>query len=264
MVNHCPAIPFQCRNLAVICPNLSPENHFYSFQLHEWALPMTPFKMGIVSMFSWNKTSWGTDDMDTFVACSDGLISDTGYGIVAGTKVATVIGWRPVESIVAGDQVLTFDGGLQTVIEVRRQILFAAATSVPYAWRPLQVPIGALGNRTTMHILPGQNVLIESDIAEELYGDPFALIPAAALEGYKGITRADPTMRIEVATLHFAQDQIVYANIGALFMCPRAGDLMHDLFATPVPTPYKALSMSEAIMVLSWLEVEDAGIAACA
>ena len=166
--------------------------------------------------------------------------------------------------IKAGDQVLTFDGGLQTVIEVRRQILFAAATSVPYAWRPLQVPIGALGNRTTMHILPGQNVLIESDIAEELYGDPFALIPAAALEGYKGITRADPTMRIEVATLHFAQDQIVYANIGALFMCPRAGDLMHDLFATPVPTPYKALSMSEANMVLSWLEVEDAGIAACA
>ena len=206
-------------------------------------------------MFTWKTGTWGSQMTQSALAYTDGLLSDAGFGIVAGTKVATEIGWRPVEAIVAGDLVLTFDGGLQTVIEVRRQTLFAEPSLMPMESWPLNVPKGALGNRAVMQILPGQDVLIESDIAEELYGDPFALIPAAALDGYNGIGRAAPNVRIEVITLHFAQDQIVYANIGVLFMCPRAGDLMHDLFATPAPSRYKVLSMAEADVVLGALEV---------
>jgi hypothetical protein len=213
-------------------------------------------------MFAWKTQSWGSQMTQAALAYTDGLLTDAGFGIVAGTKVATAIGWRPVQAIIAGDQVLTFDGGLQTVIEVRRLTLCAEPTIMPMASWPLHVPAGALGNRAAMQILPGQDVLIESDIAEELYGDPFALIPAAALDGYNGISRAAPHARIEVITLHFAQDQIVYANIGALFMCPRAGDLMHDLFATPAPAQYKLLSLAEADVVLGEMETVCTAIAA--
>ena len=194
---------------------------------------------------------------NTALAYADGMLSDAGYGIVAGTKVATAVGWRPIEAIVAGDKVLTFDAGLQTVIDVRRQVLYAAATMVPMDNWPLFVPAGALGNRADMQILPGQNLLVESDTAEDLYGDPFVLMPAAALEGYNGISRLSLFARVEVVSLHFAQDQIVHANIGALFLCPRACDLMHDLYAVAEPSVYRVLSLAEADEVLAGMEVSD-------
>lgn len=198
---------------------------------------------------------------DSTLAYTDGLLSDAGFGIVAGTKVATVVGWRSVEAIVAGDKVLTFDDGMQTVIEVRRMVLFAGTTAVPMDNWPLQVPPGALGNLADMQIMPCQNVLMESDTAEELFGEPFVLIPAVALEGYNCITRTAPSERVEVVTLHFAQDQIVYANIGALFLCPRAGDLMHDLYAMPEPAAYRTLTLAEANEVLTELERTGGGLA---
>lgn len=208
-------------------------------------------------MNTWKNTVWGTVMTNTALAYADGMLSDAGYGIVAGTKVATAVGWRPIEAIVAGDKVLTFDAGLQTVIDVRRQVLYAAATMVPMDNWPLFVPAGALGNRADMQILPGQNLLVESDTAEDLYGDPFVLMPAAALEGYNGISRLSLSARVEVVSLHFAQDQIIHANIGALFLCPRACDLMHDLYAVAEPSVYRVLSLAEADEVLAGMEVSD-------
>ena len=206
-------------------------------------------------MNSWKNTVWGTVMTDTALAYTDGMLGDAGYGIVAGTKVATNVGWRPVEAIIAGDKVLTFDAGLQTVIDVRRQVLYASATMVPMDNWPLYVPAGALGNRADMQILPGQNVLIESDTAEDMFGDPFVLMPAAPLEGYNGISRLALSARVEVVSLHFAQDQIVHANIGALFLCPRACDLMHDLYAVAEPSAYRVLSLAEADEVLAGMEM---------
>jgi hypothetical protein len=46
-------------------------------------------------------------------------------GLVAGTKVATTAGWAKVETIAEGQQVLTFDGGLQTVVAITRHVLMA-------------------------------------------------------------------------------------------------------------------------------------------
>ncbi|WP_241525652.1 Hint domain-containing protein [Pseudophaeobacter leonis] len=39
-------------------------------------------------------------------------------GLLAGTHVASNLGWRPVEALCAGDKVLTFDHGMQTIVEV--------------------------------------------------------------------------------------------------------------------------------------------------
>ncbi|MCZ4353021.1 Hint domain-containing protein [Roseovarius aestuarii] len=147
-------------------------------------------------------------------------------GIMAGTRVASTQGWRAIEAISAGDKVLTFDSGLQRVTEVERAPLWGDAQSCPVALWPLEVPPGALGNRDRMFLTPDQAVLIESDTAEAMLGDPFALLPARVLDGVRGMCRVPPPAGVEVVTLRFAAEQIVFANSGAMFLCTASGDLV--------------------------------------
>lgn len=174
-------------------------------------------------------------------------------GIVAGTKVATSVGWVAVETIVVGSKVLTFDGGLQTVIAVTHHKLLADTADMA-TW-PLHVPSGALGNRDDMMILPHQTVLIESDIAEEMTGDPFALLPAAALEGCHEITSRRPEGWVDVIQIHFESDEIIYANIGALFLCRAQTDLIFDI----APSVYDVLSIEQADDLVECLMEADTG-----
>ena len=182
-------------------------------------------------------------------------LSDIAGGLVAGTRVATQIGWRGVEAVATGDLVLTFDGGLQVVTGVTRQIVWTMGNRADYATWPLTVPAGALGNRDAMTLIPGQSVMVESDTAEAVFGDPFAMIPAAALDGFRGIHRSIPATQVEVITLHFAQDEVVFANIGALFFCPAQTDLLSE----PVPQTYHTLTMAEADLLIRYLALEDRG-----
>lgn len=174
-------------------------------------------------------------------------------GMVAGTKVATGAGWTSVETIKQGQQVLTFDGGLQTVIAVTRHVLMTDKSDTS-SW-PLFVPAGALGNRADMTILPHQSVMIESDTAEKLTGDPFALIPGAALDGFRGINQDRPSDWVEVIQLHFAQDEIVFANIGALFLCHAQADLLSDMGSSS----YDVLPLNVAEDLVDCLAFEDEG-----
>jgi len=209
-------------------------------------------------MFVWKNKSGGIRRTAEVSGAYDGCVGDVRTGLVAGTKVATSMGWRAVEALAVGDRVLTFDGGLQVVIELRRQQVWACEEASYDSW-PLNVPAGALGNREAMTLLPEQSVLVESDMAEEVFGDPFVLIPAAALDGFRGISRGKTLQQIEVISLHFASDQVVFANIGALFLCPRAGDIISDIFEEVPVSSYSALSMEDAGILVGFLQVEDEG-----
>ncbi len=167
-------------------------------------------------------------------------------GLAADTRVATSMGWRAVSAITAGDKVLTFDAGLQPVAKVTRLSLWDGDDPCPQRFWPFEVPVKALGNRETLYLLPNQSVMVESDAAEEIYGDPFSLIPAAALEGLNGIERVPPQPGFEVIKLHFEKDQVVFANSGALFFCPSARDLLNSMFDTFEAPAYAILPLSEA------------------
>lgn len=168
-------------------------------------------------------TSWDeADDFNGFFAAQRfETVFNVGQseGIVAGTHIATNMGWRPVEAIAVGDMVMTFDHGLRPVVAVHRSQLFAGRTACPRHMMPLAVPPGALGNASPMLLLPEQTILLESDLAEAVFGDPFALIPAAALEGYRGIDRITPHQRVEIITLQFEEEEIVYANGSGMIHC---------------------------------------------
>ena len=202
---------------------------------------------GDVKMFAWKNTTWDGTNTDAALPKLDARTT----GMVAGTKVATNAGWASVETIREGQQVLTFDGGLQTVIAVTRHSLMADTHDIS-SW-PLSVPAGALGNRADMTILPHQSVMIESDAAEDMTGDLFALIPGASLAGFCGISQERPSEWVDVIQLHFAQDEIVFANIGALFLCRAQVDLMSDAPATS----YDVLSIEVAEDLIDCLMFED-------
>ncbi|MBC7146636.1 MAG: Hint domain-containing protein [Thioclava marina] len=178
-------------------------------------------------------------------------------GIVAGTQIATQMGWRPVEAIAAGDMVMTFDHGLLPVAAVKRSQLWISGRACPSQLKPLAVPVGALGNKTPMLLLPEQPVLVESDMAEALFGDPFALIPAAALEGYRGIDRITPHQRVEVVVLEFEHDQVIYANGAGMVHCAsvHAGGIA-NLFDEEMPS-YETLPLEMARSIVAGLIDED-------
>lgn len=190
-----------------------------------------------------------------YAKTNDGLAS----GFVAGTRIATSTGWRPVETLAEGDQVLTFDGGMQELRGVIRGRLWRNAELCPESLWPLYVPAGALGNRQPMELLPEQAVLIESDTADAILDDPFTLVSAASLAGFRGIERIAPQEEIDVIQLVFDQDEVVFAASGALVHCPRVRSIAVSelLSGDACPARYRALHGEEAALLVDCLREED-------
>jgi len=183
-----------------------------------------------------------------------------GSGLVAGTLVATALGWRPVETLIEGDLVLTFDGGMQPVRAVKKGLHWDSAHACPKALLPLQVPAGALGNQIKMTLLPEQCTMLESDAADMLFGDPFTLLKAVDLDGFRGITRVIPDCQLEVVQLQFNDDEVIFANMGALVFCPsmKVINVAELLEARPDALRYDTLSNGTAKLLVECLIDEDA------
>jgi len=208
-------------------------------------------------MFGWKKSAFGdANQMTEQSSANDSDAEGAMTGIVSGVRVATAMGWRPIEAIAVGDRVLTFDGGLQVVTQVQRKFLWTGTGDCPRQFWPLEVPKGALGNREVMSLLPRQPVMLESDAAEQTLGDPFALIPAEAMDGMNGITRVPPRGPVAVVVLQFAEDQIVFANSGALFFCPAARDLVSDVFNEGLGCGYQILPLDKARALAALIDAE--------
>lgn len=140
-------------------------------------------------------------------------------GLLPGTPVATDGGWKPVETIVPGEMVLTFDNGMRPVTRVHQIVVPRDKVPAQKAFT-MVVPAGSLGNRSPLRLLPCQEVIVESDLAETEFGEPFVMIQALLLEHYRGIHRApiDGDLRIYMLTfdseevLHVAGSSLVIAR----------------------------------------------------
>jgi hypothetical protein len=184
------------------------------------------------------------------------------HGLMAGTLVATDFGWRKIEDIAVGDLVLTFDNGLQKVMDICTSPLICSTShSAEHFW-PLSVPKGALGNRMAMELLADQDVLIESELADDLLGETHVLIQAQALVGYKGIKRTAPVRETKVVSIGFAHDEIVHANGSALLHCPRLSETQpvagQSTANAGLDTPYMRLSSLHQARLAAMLKRESA------
>ncbi len=212
-------------------------------------------------MFGWKikdpRMNYRTSEMSG--AYNGGLEVAT-HGLVAGTRVASAMGWRGVESLAKGDMVLTFDNGLQPITDIRRVTICLDAMETEKALWPVLIPPNALGNKEKLTLLPDQGVMLECEAAADIHGDPFALVNAHALVGERGIYRAPPNTRIELIAISFAEDQVIYAEGGALILCLSYTTTLDRLLDGSQST-YEVLSQTEASRLVECfvMELEDRG-----
>ena len=204
-------------------------------------------------MFGWTTKTAPRYMADTSAA-GDGAALKT-RGLLAGGHVATAMGWRPVEAMAAGDLVLTFDNGLRPVLEVRREMFRVADMMAPASYASVMVPAGALGNSQDLEMLPDQGVLIESEAACDAHGDPFAIVPAKALVGFRGIARSVCPAQVEVITLIFEGSEVIYTQGGALVHCPPAEVRLSDIGQND--DIYDVIPVNEARFLVECMMVED-------
>ncbi|MEY8840691.1 Hint domain-containing protein, partial [Cribrihabitans sp. XS_ASV171] len=112
------------------------------------------------------------------------------------------------------EKVLTFDHAMQTVTDIQRERFVFPDHALPDDRLPVHVPEGALFNRRDLWLMPEQGMLIECEAVHDAVGDPYAVIPARLLCGLRGIQTGRPANAVEVVTLAFAQDEVVYVEGG--------------------------------------------------
>ena len=131
-------------------------------------------------------------------------------GMVAGTLVETAQGWTEVQHLKIGQAVQTLDGGLARIHAIDRRTLAPLPD-----FGMILIPGGCYDACSDLMLVPGQHILIDT-----LNDAPFALVPAAALTLDPMVRPHFPQMPVEVVTLLFADEEIVFANSGVMIHCP--------------------------------------------
>ncbi|PSL22121.1 Hint domain-containing protein [Shimia abyssi] len=179
-------------------------------------------------------------------ALRDPVITGAGCGLIEGTLVGTPDGWTPIETLARGDEVMTFDAGFQKLTALVRDEAWHTEKLCPRTLWPLLVPAETLDNRQDMLVMPHQGVLIECEDVSDKWGDPYAVVPGAALDVLEGVERQEPYGTVETLLPVFEHDQMVFANHGLLMFCQshwgvRAGILpRHGMASNYNMLPVKA------------------------
>lgn len=134
---------------------------------------------------------------------------------VAGTLIQTADGPRAVETLKAGDRVLTRDHGHQPVRWAGGAIVSGARLeSHPNLW-PIVIRAGALGvghPARDLWISPQHRVLVRSRMSHELFRDAEVMIAAKHLVGLPGISVARPPGGVTYHHLLFDRHEIVLSE----------------------------------------------------
>lgn len=133
-------------------------------------------------------------------------------GVVGGTGIRTLDGVLPVEFLTPGDRVICRSGARRlvavTISEAQEVDLVRIRASTLGHDRPDQ----------DLLVSPAQPVLIRDWRAMALYGQKIAAIPARRLVDGEFIL-AEAQGKTCLFTLHFAEDEVVYAE-GLELACP--------------------------------------------
>ncbi|WP_421701958.1 Hint domain-containing protein [Aliiroseovarius sp.] len=105
---------------------------------------------------------------------------------LAGTRVDTPEGPRPIETLRPGDLVLTRDHGAQPVAWIGSRRVSASETR-RHNLHPIRIPSGALGNARDICVSPAHRVALDGPLCELWFGEAELLAPAARLVGWRGI-----------------------------------------------------------------------------
>ena len=123
-------------------------------------------------MFDWITKLTHTERTDPYLHLGlSGLLITGQSGFVSGTHVASNLGWRQVNALSIGDKVLTFDHGMQRIVDIQRETMVVPEGVLPAAQTPVRVPEGALNNRSELWLMPDLGLLVESDDVRDAQGN---------------------------------------------------------------------------------------------
>lgn len=140
-------------------------------------------------------------------------------GIASGTPVLTESGWLVVDDLTEGDRVMTFEHGPLPVTSIRSRT-FGADKSTYWPNGIVYVPAGALGPGDAYYLLPGQQIMLPSEIAVSMFEDIATLIPAAAMIGIRGICRVMPVDLLEIFEVRLPRESVIETAGGTWLRCP--------------------------------------------
>ena len=175
-------------------------------------------------------------------------------GILSEMAVATDHGWRPASALRVGDRLLTFDNGFRPLRDIQRETLHPAGER---GVAQVVVPAGALGNERELRLMPDQGIMVESDTVQDILDDPFVVIPAHTLCGFRGIAMGEAIGEACVTTLAFAEDQVIYVEGGLLAHCPHPRDLLEGGDEAPSAPLYEVISARAARYLVRCLIMDD-------
>ena len=140
----------------------------------------------------------------TFTPAITAGLPDHSATLSAQTRLETPRGWASVDSLCVGDKVATLDGE------------FACITAITHPMRraPLvQVPGGVLSTCSDVALPADAHVALTPPARWSQA--PVVSVPIKALSGWNGIR---PTLFAgpDLATLHFADEEMIYAQTGLL------------------------------------------------
>lgn len=163
---------------------------------------------------------------DTPLFISDGVrepvlpsrIAEATEGVVCftpGTLLETPNGTRPVEALVAGDQVVTKDAGAQPILWAGSRNVSGARLYAMPDLRPVRIRQGALGGDRPMGDLivsPDHRMLFSGPEAEMLWGESEVLVAARDLIDGTRIARDLAAKSVTYHHLMLEQHHVVVAN----------------------------------------------------
>ena len=143
-----------------------------------------------------------------------------------GTLIATPRGEVPVETLRAGDRIITRDNGMQEIRWVgQRDLSWADLSAAPHL-KPILIRQGSLGNglpERDMMVSPNHRVLVANDRTALYFDEHEVLVAAKHLAGGKGVHSVDAA---GTSYIHFMCDrhEVVLSN-GAWTESFQPGDL---------------------------------------
>lgn len=162
----------------------------------------TPTDAGFIGLTPGTDESKLGNDDDVRIPC-----------FVAGTLIDTADGRKPVETLRAGDLVLTRDHGYMPIAWAGSRALAADEIATQPEFASVLLRAGALGvnlpERDT-RVSPAHRVLICGPRAELLFGEKEVLVPAGLLVGQPGIER--DTAAVTYVHIMFDAHQIVLGD----------------------------------------------------
>lgn len=170
----------------------------------------------LLKMFQWRTTL--TMIFSPFTQATPSALM-LGQGFLPSTLVETPEGWRLVGTLTAGDRLVTAGHEALPLVAVERSFVPAAGT-----WA-MHLPAEAFGNRAPLHLAPGQRLLVEGKAALPHCGDIRALVPALALEGWRGVEPHVPLFPKAPVMLRLIRPALIHAGPGLWLAC--AGSLAH-------------------------------------